>query len=124
MPAVGELCVAKYSKDNKWCRARITSVREEELLVKWTGKITISLLFPPIVVACLTCVVKKSRPVYNQDAIAEITANRFPFWMIVTQRSKYTCDVFFFCMAFNLRQEPNGLLLAVEDSFHRRIIRN
>ncbi|KAJ7335961.1 hypothetical protein OS493_013324 [Desmophyllum pertusum] len=31
LPAVGELCVAKYSKDDKWYRARITSVREDEL---------------------------------------------------------------------------------------------
>lgn len=33
LPAAGELCVAKYSKDDKWYRARITSVREEELQV-------------------------------------------------------------------------------------------
>jgi len=33
LPAAGELCVAKYSKDDKWYRARITSVREDELQV-------------------------------------------------------------------------------------------
>ena len=33
-PAEGELCVARYSKDDKWYRARITGVREDELQVK------------------------------------------------------------------------------------------
>lgn len=31
--AAGELCVARYSKDSKWYRARITSVREADLQV-------------------------------------------------------------------------------------------
>lgn len=54
LPAVGELCVAKYSKDNKWCRARITSVREEELLVffvdygnsEWTRESNVKRILP------------------------------------------------------------------------------
>lgn len=54
LPAAGELCVAKYSKDNKWYRARITSIREEELQVffvdygnsEWTRENQVKRIIP------------------------------------------------------------------------------
>ncbi|KAL9959501.1 hypothetical protein ACROYT_G032828 [Oculina patagonica] len=54
LPAPGELCVAKYSKDGQWYRARITGVHEDELQVffvdygnsEWTRESHVKRMLP------------------------------------------------------------------------------